>query len=135
MNARRPSADRTMMCAFGNLAIAALRLEALRDRAELLAGNTESFHNWNQKVGQVIELFERIQLSIIDADHVGNTLPVQLGNGAHVPADAAYLDRLTERLLKLQQIGILRGYDDTAHALVGQPQPASISTEPLAAAS
>jgi hypothetical protein len=135
MNARRPSADRTMMCAFGNLSIAALRLEALRDRAELLAGHTEAFHNWNQKVGQVTELFERIQLSIIDADHVGNTLPVQLGNGAHVPADAAYLDRLTERLLKLQQIGILRGYSDTAHALVGQPQSASISTEPLAAAS
>ncbi|TPW78338.1 hypothetical protein [Schumannella sp. 10F1B-5-1] len=133
-----PRADRTMMCAYGNLAVAALQLEALRDRGELVAGADDEFSGWAQSVGQALEHFERIQLTLMHADQITNTLPLQLGNGATVPADAAYLDRISARMRKLRQIGVLRGYADTIHARVGgasAPAARSESVVPLAAAS
>ncbi|TPW78085.1 hypothetical protein [Schumannella soli] len=120
MNSVLP-ADRTMLAAIGQLTVAALQLQATRDRAELVFSTDAGFDSWNINVRQALEHHSRIQTALAEAQQIGNTIHVTLNNGARVPADAAYFDRLTEKLTKMHRVGILRGYTDTAHALVGDP--------------
>ncbi|GAB3412109.1 hypothetical protein GCM10027515_34190 [Schumannella luteola] len=112
----RVTADRTTLSAIGRLTVAAWQLETLQANA-LAAHSTENaiaWRGWDEKVRQSLDHFDRIRGSIARARQVGNSVPVQLDNGAVVPADAAYFDRMTDRLAKLHRIGLLHGYSVVA---------------------